>query len=85
MEHCSAVAASYRHRHEAELARGYLENDGIQVALSVDDAGGAYAGLTLSPNPAKVLVRQEDLRRARRLLAKAGLTPETGTGERAGE
>lgn len=77
MEHCSAVAASYRHRHEAEMARGYLEDDGIPVALAVDDAGGAYAGLTLSARPARVLVRHEDLERARRLLAEAGLTGES--------
>lgn len=80
MEHCAAVAAAYRHRHEAELARGYLEDDGIPVALSVDDAGGAYAGLTLSVHPARVLVRHDDLARARRLLAEAGLAPEEGSG-----
>lgn len=84
MEHCSASAASYRHRHEAEIARGYLEDAGIPVALAVDDAGGAYAGLTLSAHPARVLVRHEDLERARRLLAEAGLVGETGGESAAG-
>lgn len=78
--HCSAVAASYRHRHEAELAAGYLEDAGVRTAVHADDAGGAYAGLLLAANPARVLVREEELRRARRLLVEAGLTEEGGDG-----
>lgn len=73
-EPCSAVAAGFRHRHEAEMARGYLRAAGIPSALLVDDAGGAYAGLTLGSAPARVLVRGDDLKDARRVLADAGMT-----------
>lgn len=73
MRGCAAVVATFGQRYEAELARGYLEDDGIPAAVAVDDAGGAYAGLTFSPNPARVMVRPEDVRRARRLLVELGL------------
>jgi len=73
MKGCAAVVATFGQRYEAELARGYLEDDGIPAAVAVDDAGGAYAGLTFSPDPARVMVRPEDFRRARRLLVELGL------------
>lgn len=73
MQGCAAVVATFGQRYEAELAGGYLRDGGIPVAVAVDDAGGAYAGLTLSPRPARVMVRPEDLRRARRILVRAGL------------
>lgn len=75
---CSAVAGSFRHRHEAEMARGYLRASGIPSALLVDDAGGAYAGLALGTGTARVLVRHEDLQRARRVLRDAGMTQSAG-------
>jgi len=78
MRGCAAVVATFGQRYEAELARGYLENDGIPAAVAVDDAGGAYAGLTFSPNPARVMVRPEDIRRARRLLVELGLVESGG-------
>lgn len=77
---CSAVAAAYRHRHEAEMARGYLRAAGIPSALHVDDAGGAYAGLALGTGTARVLVRRDDLKRARRVLRDAGMPGRDGGG-----
>jgi hypothetical protein len=82
MHGCAAIVATFGQRYEAELARGYLEDDGIPAAVAVDDAGGAYAGLTLSPNPARVMVRPEDVRRARRVLVEVGLVE---SGPRAGD
>ncbi|MDP2480553.1 MAG: DUF2007 domain-containing protein [Candidatus Palauibacterales bacterium] len=73
MRGCAAVVATFGQRYEAELAGGYLRDGGIPAAIAVDDAGGAYAGITLSPNPARVMVRPEDLRRARRLLVEVGM------------
>lgn len=71
---CSATAAKFRYRHEAEMARGYLEEAGIPSALGVEDAGGAYPGIGLGVGEAEVQVRPDDLRRARRVLVEAGLT-----------
>lgn len=66
------MVATFRHRHEAEFARGLLENRGIASALEVDDAGGSYAGLSLSVS-ARLHVRAEDRERARKALTDAGL------------
>lgn len=66
--------ARFRSRHEAELARGYLEDAGIPAVLSADDGGGSF-GL---PVPAGVSgfatlhVREPDLERAREVLGEAG-------------
>lgn len=63
---------SFGYRHEGELARATLEAAGIQSALFVDDAGGAEAGLSFS-NPARLMVRSDDLPEAREVLEDAGL------------
>jgi len=65
---------SFGYRHEGELARSTLEAAGIQSALFVDDAGGAQVGMSFS-NPARLMVRQEDLAAARAILEESGLLP----------
>lgn len=84
---CSALAGAFRHRHEAEMAAGFLEDAGIEAAVIVEDAGGAYAGLVMSPSPARVLVRPEEARRAREVLREVGLRERGagGDGEKEGE
>lgn len=67
-----AVAATFDRRHEAEFARGYLEDAGIPSVLSADDAGGADLGLGFARR-VPVLVREEDLERARAVLREVGL------------
>ena len=54
----------WRWRHEAEIARGLLEDAGIPSAVMADDIGGAYAGIA----PARLLVAPEDAARARAVL-----------------
>lgn len=63
----------WRWRHEAEIARGLLEDAGIPSAVMADDIGGAYAGIA----PARLLVAPEDAARARDVLTSA----EAPTGE----
>ncbi|MHC4067449.1 MAG: hypothetical protein ACYSUI_23505, partial [Planctomycetota bacterium] len=36
--------ARFGSRHDAEMALGYLKDAGIEAALLVDDAGGAFFG-----------------------------------------
>ena len=76
------VLARFAHRHQAELARGFLSDAGIASVLTVDDGGGAFgAPLTFSPGSfATVRVRQEDVERAREVLADAGVLEEEGGG-----
>lgn len=66
--------ARYAFRHEAEFAKGYLDDAGIESFLRVDDAGGNL-GLALEGG-AEIVVRREDLPRAREVLAEAGLLEE---------
>jgi len=63
--------ARFGFRHEAEFAKGYLDDAGIDSFLEVDDAGGNL-GLTLE-NEAVLRVRATDLARARQVLSDAGV------------
>lgn len=65
----------YRWRHEAEMARGLLEDAGIRSAVVADDIGGAYAGIA----PARLVVAPEDAARARELLEEAEAPGEGGS------
>lgn len=73
MGHCTAVVATFRQRHTAEMAQGFLADAGIDAAVSVDDAGAMYAGLAFGPSAAQLLVRPDQARKARRVLAEAGM------------
>lgn len=61
----------WRWRHEAEIARGLLEDAGIPSAVMADDIGGAYAGIA----PARLMVAPEDAARAREVLTSAEEPP----------
>lgn len=67
------VLATFSYRHEAEFALATLQEAGIDAVLMADDAGGAYAGLSLS-GQARILVRSSQLERARDLLSESEAT-----------
>ena len=71
----TVIVATFQHRHQAEAARGYLENRDIPTVVTVDDLGGALGTpLTFSLESfATVRVRREDADRAREVLSDAGL------------
>jgi hypothetical protein len=80
----------FNHRHEAEIARGFLEESGIAAIVRADDGGGAFgAPLSFSLGSfAEVYVVAENVERARRILGDAGyegvdggdsLDPQNGT------
>lgn len=71
----TVVIATFQHRHQAEMARGYLEHEDIRSVVTADDGGGAFgAPLTFSQGSfATVRVRAEEAGRARQVLADAGL------------
>ena len=58
-------------RVEAELARGALDAAGIYAVLAADDAGQQNPGLDFSRGVV-VVVREEDLERAREILGPEG-------------
>ncbi|MEQ1855019.1 MAG: hypothetical protein ABL963_01035 [Longimicrobiales bacterium] len=45
------ILARFGHRHEAELAAGFLEDAEIPYRLQIDDAGGVDFGTTFSRPP----------------------------------
>jgi hypothetical protein len=67
----TVVVATFAYRHEAEFAIETLRAAGIRAVLLVDDAGGAYAGLSFS-HGARILVDGSDAEHARELLEEAG-------------
>ena len=52
-------------RYEAEMARGLLQEQGIESMISADDCGGQLMGLTsLRKGGVKLLIREEDEEKA---------------------
>lgn len=66
------VIQSCGSRPEAELAKGALENAGIQAMIQSDTAGGMREHLAWSGAGFRILVREEDATTARVVL-----TPKT--------
>jgi hypothetical protein len=59
--------AEYENEFEAEIARGHLKSAGIDAILSKDDAGGMLPSL-LEAEGVSLLVRPEDIKRAKAIL-----------------
>ena len=62
-------AARYNSRVEADLARLYLESEGVESVLFDTEINYAYGGLFM---PVRLMVLDEDLDQAKRLLQSAG-------------
>ena len=58
--------ARFRWRHEAEMALGILEDEGIPGAVLADDVGRTYAGI----GEARIVVPPSHEERARAVLAE---------------
>jgi len=59
-------AARYHNRIEADLARLYLESEGVESVLFDTEINYFYGGLFM---PVRLMVLGEDLEEAKRLLA----------------
>ena len=66
--------ARFNFRHEAEIAQGFLESEGIESFVRADDGGGAFgAPLTFSMDSfAELFVAAENAERAREIIEEAG-------------
>jgi hypothetical protein len=62
-------AARFHSRIEADLARLYLESEGVEAILFDTEINYFYGGLFM---PVRLMVLDEDLERAQRLLSEAG-------------
>jgi hypothetical protein len=69
MQHSKLVVIqSYGSRPEADLAKGALEDAGIQAIIQADTAGGMREHLAWSGAGFKLLVREEDATEAGEVL-----------------
>jgi len=63
------VVGTYSSRYEAEMARGLLQEQGIQSIISADDCGGQLMGLSpILKNGVKLMVGGEDRAKAFEIL-----------------
>jgi Putative prokaryotic signal transducing protein len=70
MQHANLVVVqSYGTRTEADLAKGALEDAGIQAMIQADTAGGMREHLAWSGAGFRILVREEDTTVAQEVLA----------------
>lgn len=73
MQHSKLVVVqSYGSRPEADLAKGALEDAGIQAMIRADTAGGMREHLAWSGAGFQILVREEDASMARDVLTSPG-------------
>jgi hypothetical protein len=65
------IVKSYGNRAEAELAKGALENAGIQAMIQSDTVGHMREHIAWSGAGFRIVVREEDVAAARDVLAPA--------------
>ena len=61
------VIKEYPSKIDADIARGFLETEGIVVFISTDDRGGV-GGVSIGLKPAKLAVPDDDVERALDIL-----------------
>jgi len=64
------IVRAFTDRTEAEMARGFLEAEGIPAAIAADDLGAEGPGMTFG-TPIDLVVEAADVDRARELLDEA--------------
>lgn len=62
------AVSSYSSRIEAEIAKGFLESNGIKAVVSADDAGGARPFPLSYEFGVELKVGTKDLNRAKKIL-----------------
>jgi hypothetical protein len=58
------VVSTFRSTADAQIAKGILDEDGIESVIRADDAGGMYPAIS----GAELLVRNEDVEKANEAL-----------------
>jgi len=72
MHRDTTIIAEFAHRYEAELARGYLQDAGIESIVTMDDASALDTGMTF-PRAARLVVLSEEAGRALEVLREANV------------
>lgn len=76
----SAVIATFSTRRDAEVAKDYLDDEGIQTFVSSDDAGGMHPQMQ-RPHGVKLVGMSSIAPEAREMLEQAGLFPPPGAAD----
>jgi hypothetical protein len=66
---------TFSSRHDAELAKGFLESHGVNAVVSGDDYGGIHPALSYSRG-VRVLVKKEDVENAKGIISNAANSAE---------
>lgn len=74
------IVRGFTDRAEAEIARGLLEAEGIDAAISADDLGAEGIGITFG-KAIDLIVEADDVARANELLDEAIANPDSDAGE----
>ncbi len=61
---------TYHSRHEAQLAKSFLDANDVDAVVETDDAGVAVPGLAFTRG-VRLLVKEEDVQKAKELFAES--------------
>ena len=61
------IIREFLHRHEAGIAKGLLDENGIECVLEPDDCGGLRAAMSFGAT-IKLIVKNEDVEKAIEIL-----------------
>jgi hypothetical protein len=73
----TVVVKTFIYRHQAELAKGLLEDEGIEAFIGADDLGGYRPDISLAMGNVRLYVAQAKLKQAQKILARLENNPET--------
>jgi len=59
---------TFLYRHEAEMAKGLLDEENIEAMISADDLGGYRPHLAFGMGGVQLLVKKEDVEKAQAII-----------------
>ena len=68
------VLKTYIHRYEADIAKGMLDEKGIDNMISDEDVGGFRTGMIIG-DTIKLIVNEDDLEKAKEAIKILGESP----------
>ena len=68
------ILKTYIHRYEADIAKGLLDEKGIDNMISDEDVGGFRTGMIIG-DTIKLIVNEKDLKKAKKVIKILGESP----------
>lgn len=63
------LVSTFLYRHQADHAKGLLEDQGIESMVSADDCGGIRPNLSFGTGGVRIFVNKEDYKKAKEILS----------------